>query len=93
MNRKGITPLFAIIYVIMILLSVYLFLFLPVPAFKTVRMTINYFLILIFWVIIQVLIIYAYYKLIRFCIVNVVKLRHKIHDWTFKVKRYVIVHR
>lgn len=93
MNRKGITPLFAIVYVILILLSVYLILFLPIPAFKTLRVTINYFLLLIFWVIIQVLIIYAYYKLIRFCIVNVLGLRQKIHNWTFKIKRYVIVHR
>lgn len=93
MNKKGITPLFAIIYLILLLLSVYLVLFLPVPAFKTVRMIINYFLMLIFWVVVQILIIYVYYKLIGFCIENILKLRKKITNWTFKIKKYVIVHR
>ena len=61
MNRKGvILPI--IVFAGLTLVVIYIILFLPIPAFARIRQTINYFSILIFWVLFQALLIFLYYK-------------------------------
>jgi amino acid transporter len=91
-NKRAIAPLFLIVIIILILIGVYIFLFLPVPAFKKIRMIINYFLILIFWIVLQVGLIYGYYKLGNLAVRNLGNLKKKILNWNVKIKNMIIGH-
>jgi len=90
MNKKAIAPIFTIMIIILILLSVYIFLYIPIPAFTKLRMIVNYFLIIMFWVVLQILLIYAYVKLGKFVTNMVVNGYGKIHKWSLKVEYYLI---
>jgi len=91
-NKRAIAPLFLVLIIILILLGIYIFLFLPIPSFKKVRTIINYFLILIFWIVLQVGLIYGYYKIGNFAVRNVSKLKSTILNWNVKIKNMIIGH-
>lgn len=89
-NKRAIAPLFLVLVVILSLIGIYIFLYLPFPAFKKIRAIIHYFLILIFWVIIQVGLIYGYYKIGSLAVRNLGNLKHKILNWNAKIKNMII---
>jgi membrane protease YdiL (CAAX protease family) len=65
-NKKGIAIFYIIAFIILGLVAIYLILLLPIPAFKLLRTKINYFLLLAFFIILQVGIIFGYYELGKF---------------------------
>lgn len=65
-NKKAVAPLFIFGIVFAVIIVIYLLLYLPIPAFTKLRTIVNYFLILLFFVGLQGLIIYGYYTLGRF---------------------------
>lgn len=91
-NKRGMVPFFLILMVILTLIIIYCLLFLPVPAFTKLRMIINYFLIIVFWIIIQIALIYGYYKLGTYMFMFFTILKTKMINWTFNIKKYIITH-
>lgn len=84
-NKKGVGTLFIIIAgLIVALLVVYLILHIPIPAFKPLKNFINYILILIIWVILQLVIVLGYYYGFKYIIKGIklyrVTLQKKIID-------------
>ncbi len=63
MNKKGIAVIFVFGFIILALIGIYLLLFLPIPAFTKVRTIINYFLIIILWLVLQALFLYGYFRI------------------------------
>ena len=63
-NRKGVAPLVVVLGILGVMVLIYLLLYLPFPAFKAMRYTLNYWMILMVFFSIQVGIIYLFYKLI-----------------------------
>ncbi len=63
MNKKGIAVIFIFIFIILTLIAIYMLLFLPIPAFTKIRVIINYFLIIILWLVIQALFLYGYFRI------------------------------
>jgi hypothetical protein len=92
-SKKAIMPLFLILIILLILIGIYCLLFLPIPAFTKIRMFINYFLILIFWIVLQVGLIYAYYRAGSFAGKEIKQIRGKIIKWSIGIKHYIISHR
>jgi hypothetical protein len=91
-NKKGIAPLFIILFVIIALIVIYLFLFIPIPAFTRLRTIINYFLIVIFWIILQVGLVYGYVKLGGIAIKSFTSIRTKMVNWSLNIKKFIITH-
>jgi hypothetical protein len=92
-NKRGFVTMVALMWIIIALIGVYCLLFLPIPQFKVIRTTINYFLILLFWIVIQVVFVYGYYKIISFVVKNFFSLKSKVLGWSYKIKKYIIIHR
>lgn len=92
-SKKGVvTPLFIILGVVISLLVIYLLLFIPIPAFTSIRTQVNYFLILIFWVVLQVGLVLGYYKVGTLALKGVQGLRFKVVNWSLDIRKYIITH-
>ena len=92
-NKKAIAPLLIILIVILVLIVIYIALFIPIPAFTKIRTIINYFLILIFWIVLQVGIIYGYYKIGSYVAIGFKSTRHKLHDLSMNIEKYILAHK
>lgn len=64
MNKKGIAPLVIVLIIAGVILLFYIILFLPIPSFKALRYSINYWSILLLFFAFQVGLVYLYYKII-----------------------------
>jgi len=91
-QKRAIAPIIIVVFVALALLLIYLFLFLPIPKFSQIRITINYFLIFIFWIVLQVGIIYGYYKLGKLMIFGFNKARGIFVNWDTKIRKYILFH-
>lgn len=91
-NKKGLVPIVVAVIIALALLIIYLFLFLPIPKFSQVRITINYFLIVIFWIVLQVGIIYGYYSLGRLAIFGFNKAKGIFVNWDTRIRKYILFH-
>jgi hypothetical protein len=91
-NKKGFAPLFTILFVFLALIVIYLLLFIPFPAFTKIRMIINYFMIIILWVIIQAGLLYAYFKLGSFAVSGFNILKGKFVKVSLNLKKFLIIH-
>lgn len=89
-NKRAIAPIFIIFLLILILLGVYIFLFIPIPAFTKLRMIINYFLILMLWIFLQIGLVYAYVKLGTFLVRLMTKGYKRVSQWSLKFERFLI---
>jgi len=92
-NKKGFAVFTAIAFVLLSLLAIYIILYLPVPAFASIRSMINYFMVLIFWVTLQVIFVYGYYKLGLLIGKGLKLYRGKMHLWTINVKNFMLARR
>jgi hypothetical protein len=91
-NKRGIAPLVIVLYIIAILIVLYLVLLIPIPSFTAIRTTINYFLILILWIILQVGLILGYYKLGRYSTRLFKISKRKLHNLTNSFDKFLITH-
>lgn len=90
MNKKAIGLIWLLIPLMIGLLIFYVILYLPIPSFQKLRIVINYFLIIIFWVLLQVLIIFGYFEIGKFTIKGFKFIQYKFTNWTIGVKNYII---
>jgi len=91
-NKKGIGIISMIILIALGMLVFYAVLYLPIPAFTRLRVTINYFLILISWVLLQVFIIAGYYKLGFYAVKGFNILKFKFARMSIDIRNYIVVH-
>ena len=89
-GKKGIAPLLAVLTIFFALIVVYCLLFIPIPAFTQIRMVVNYFLIIILWIIIQVALFYGYFKLGSFAFKGMRTLQHKVASMSLKIRHLII---
>lgn len=92
-NKKAvISPMFVLLSVGLVLIIIYLILFIPIPAFTSLRTIINYFLILIFFVIFQIVIILGYYNVGKYTIKGLKFFQSGVVEWSMKVRHLIIRH-
>jgi hypothetical protein len=92
MNKKGIAPLMIGFFVVIALLGVYLILLLPIPSFTKFRMLINYFFVIAIWILLQVGLIYGYYKIGEFATKGILAIKNKVFGMTDRIHRYLYMH-
>lgn len=80
-------------FMVLGLLAIYLVLHFPIPAFASIRSMINYFMVLILWVVLQIAIIYGYYKLGMLVARGLSLYRGKLHLWMINIKEFMLVKR
>lgn len=90
-NKKGIAPIFIVGIIILILIAFYILLYLPIPAFASIRNIINYFIVIIMWIILQVGIVLGYYYAIKYLIKGVQIYKSKIQKKILDVKYLMIM--
>lgn len=91
-EKRGLAPLFVILFAILIMIGIYCLLFIPIPAFTKLRMIINYFLIIILWLVIQAGFIYGYFKLGTLARTGIITLKTKVVNWSLNLKNYILIH-
>lgn len=91
-SKKGVAPLFIVLSIFAVLVLIYLLLFIPIPSFTEKRTVINYFLILVFWIVLQVGLIYGYLKLGQLAVKGFGLLRGKVKNLSSSINRYLITH-
>ena len=89
-SKKGIATLFLLLIIVFVILIVYGLLYLP--FFKLQKETVNYILVVIIWIMIQVGLIYGYIQIGRFSIKYFYKFRNSMNKWSLNIKNYVITH-
>jgi len=93
-NKKGIGKI--LISIILTLLGIYLSLYvLPdfwFPKAKFILNWINYILILILFGVIQVGLIYAYYKLGKYATRGFTIIKTKLMNWSINIRNYIVIH-
>lgn len=89
-NRKGLTPIVILTFIAITMIVVYLLLYLPIPAFKNFRATINYFLIIALWFVLQAFVVFAYIKLGQLAIKGIRILKTKVLKWNTQLERYIV---
>jgi len=93
-NKKGITGLLAVVYIAMALMIIYILLLALSPFFSSIaqlKATINYFLFIIFWVVIQVGLILGYYEAGKLIAKGFVFMKSKVMNWSNTFRRYIIM--
>lgn len=85
-NNKGIAPIFIFLIIGLILIAVYLFLLIPIPAFTKIRGIINFVIIVFLWFLVQGLIIYGYFRLGKLAMVGYGYYRRGIYRIVRKTK-------
>jgi len=92
LNRKGIAPILAVLIILGVLVAIYLFLYIPIPAFTALRYTLNYWGIVIFFFSMQVGIIYLVYKGISYFGKGFKDIQKFVKNWQIKIRNYFIFH-
>jgi uncharacterized membrane protein YkvI len=92
MNKRGIVfPV--LIFVVIALLFVYILLYLPIPAFAQIKGVIHYLMIIIIWFVLQIAIIYGYYRVGTLAFRGFMIYKNKLQLWTFNVKSFLFARR
>ena len=89
-NKKGVLVFPIIAFLIVGLVAVYLVVQIPLPAFTKIKAVINYFLILIFWVLIQIGLIAGYFYLGKLIMKGWRIYKSKLQATTLKFKTYLV---
>ena len=69
-NKKGLAFMPVIAFILLGMLAIYVVLYIPVPAFTKIRVTINYFLVSALWIIVQITFVYGYFQLAKYIIIG-----------------------
>jgi hypothetical protein len=90
MNKKSFSIGFGLLSVILVIVMFYAVLWLPL--FAKLRITINYFLIILLFIILQVGIVFGYYKLGFFFIKGFDFLKNKMTKFIINIHNYIVIH-
>jgi type VI protein secretion system component VasK len=88
-NKKGVAPLVVVGAFALTLVIIYLVLLLPVPSFTALRQTINYYIIIAIFILIQVAIIYGFYQLVIYLKMAVKDYKNYILKWNIQVRKLI----
>jgi hypothetical protein len=89
-SRKGIAPIIIVGIFAFVMVVIYLLLYIPIPAFTSLRSIINYFLSIMFFILIQVAIILGYYYAVRYAIRGINLYKGRIQKTALNIKSFVI---
>ena len=89
-SRKAVAPIVIVGILVLICIAFYLVLYLPIPAFKSLRTIINYFLSIIFFILLQVAIVLGYYYAGKYVYKGFQLYKNRIQKTFVNVKNFII---
>jgi hypothetical protein len=89
-DKRGVAIIGMIAFIFISLIAIYIILWLPFPAFASIRSMINYAMVVIFWITLQVALVYGYYKLGILVMRGLSIYRGKMHLWMVNVKNFML---
>jgi hypothetical protein len=89
-GKKGIAPLLVIGIFIIAMVVIYMFLFIPIPAFATIRNLINYILIILLWIIVQAIFILGYYYAGKYIVLGYKKYKIIFDNLVLKFQTFLM---
>lgn len=89
-DKRGVAVFVVVIFVVLALLGLYLVLHLPIPSFTKVRSLIDYIMVIVIWLVLQVGIVYGYYRAGILVKKGWFIYKSKIMLGTLKVKNFLI---
>lgn len=92
MSRKGVAPIAVIGIALAVILVVYLILFIPIPAFTKLRQSINYYLVVALWIVIQASVVYGVYKVIMYINQGIKIYKNNLLKIDTKIKDFILTH-
>lgn len=92
MNKRSMAPFLVIIIIVLSMIAIYCLLYIPIPKFKEIRTIINYFLIIILWIILQVGLVYGYVQLGKLTEKGIKNVRNMMTKWSMNIRRFIIFH-
>jgi hypothetical protein len=88
-TRKGIAPIVIVLSIAGVILLFYLVLYLPIPSFKALRYTINYWSILLLFITFQVGLVYVYYKIIYYLMKGFADIKYFVQNISNKFSNFI----
>lgn len=88
-NKRGVAPILVVLMILGVLLLFYIVLYLPIPAFKSLRYTINYWGIVLAFFSIQAGIVYLYYKVFSLFFKGFKDIQRNLMSYTDKFKKFI----
>jgi len=92
-NKKGFGVMGLILIIVIVMMMFYALLYLPIPAFKRIRIALNYFMIMIGWILLQIFIIVGYYYLGFYLIKGFNIVKYKFARLSLKMRDYIIINK
>lgn len=92
MNKKALSPFMLIAFVLMIILGFYFLLFLPIPSLKPIKASVEYFIVIALWIIIQIGFVYFYFKLAGWSISLFKFYKEYVFGLSLKIKNFIKIH-
>lgn len=91
-NKKGVSTFVVLGFMVLGLLAIYLILHLPIPSFSPIKSLMDYVMIILFWIVLQIGLVYGYYQLGRLVGKGFYTYKKKVHLWNVKVKNFLLTH-
>ena len=100
-NKKGIAFLTPLLVIVAVLILVYVIAHIPQICFvgfcfrivnEVVAKIMDFYLIIIIFVLLQAVIFYGYWFLVKTGVLNLKKIVNKFKQWSFSIEKWVYVH-
>lgn len=93
-NKKGIAPIAVVGIVILSIIAIYFILFilqwLNIPPIKELFATINFYILIVIWILFQFVIVYGAYKIISYVVRGFSHYKQLFQQNLLKVERWII---
>lgn len=89
-NNRGVATMTAVAIILLVIIGIYILLYLPFPKFKVIRGFVNYFLIIILWLVLQVGIVFAYYRLGKLVARGVRIYKSRLNNLTIRLQNFLL---
>jgi hypothetical protein len=91
-NKKAVAPVMIVLVGFGILALFYVILFIPIPAFTQLRKTINYFLIIVLWFLVQGLFLGIYFEIGKYATKGFYFYREYLLKLSIKINNFIETH-
>lgn len=92
MNRRGFAPILIVLIGFGVLALFYVILFIPIPAFTQLRKTINYFIWIILWFLVQALFLGIYFEVGKYMTKAFYYYKENVLKLSIKINNFIETH-
>jgi hypothetical protein len=92
MNKRAVAPMIIILGILAVVVGIYIVLFIPIPAFTEFRRTINFYVIVLLWFLVQAGFIFLYFEMGMYMKKGFGFYKNTVMKLSLKVREFIITH-